>query len=1117
MNKKFNHFTHLVIMILICESLFSQHPARTEFLNPDRLEINPVSLVLTWNRPGNVLLFENFDGENFPPSGWEALSEGAGWQHYDTVLAAFWKIPENSSRFACSNDDLAGEGNDGSADLLLSPVIDLTTFDSIKLTFRSYFDGAYGQSAQVDYSTDFGFSWQVLSQITPSLSWETTLVDLTGMSGATGFSNVMFAFRTSDHGLSGSGWAVDDIELSSTAYCPTPENYVVFYDSVAFDTTTSCSAFIPTIQYTYGGLHYTGVCASYPEGNSDTITTSFISKYLFPPRNLATENCNKCVGISWTAAYRPPACWPGEMQPVITTPDYWTEGGSDAFDDHYYIVYEDMNGILELDQAGNVCRLIDIFGVPPLTDITHDYWGNFYGCNGTNIIYKMNIIDGTLIGQFTAPAEAHAIAFSYLDEWFYINNISSDITVFDENQVYNTFPLGNHGNIHSLAVYNSADDEGGLYAFSRDSTGAPIVEYDFYTGVPTGYVKDVSSLVEGGQAGGVFINYDMCIDDCAYLGGTIQNEIIFQYAIEENHCPGWTPHEIWGYYIYKDGIPVDSVEIICDRDWGYTWVPEDTLPQSHPFSVSAKFELDEFGLEDQVAFSELEGPVEGGFSYGYELDFYENWANGFWAHRWDTIGPRWEKSTFFGNPPPSACFRGISGNEPYSSQLMSYPFLPDFSESSGVTLSYDIRLVENETPTGNQQFDLELWDSFTREWEMLKTYSNDTFWDGFITESIDISEDVRGRTFAIRFTAHGDNPSDIQFWSVDNIRIERNCKPTGELLAEYDTASGSISLLWNAPYPETNSCIHYDDSVHFASAGFNTGPEIWCDVAARWENTSLKHYYNAKLDKIAFIPSDPETHYILKVWTGDSANIPLVSQAVSNLEINQWNTIQLDEPLELDGIDGLWIGYSFSTKGSTPVSVDAGPAADGYGNLCRIGDGEWVPLHDISPDPDGNINIQGYLHQEVIHPESYRVYKSLDWGPYQILADVTSNEYTDNQVSINQMHCYKVQSVCRSSPDTLASGLSAESCVLPVSTGEYPDPNPIFSLFPNPSGGNVNLSASEEIELIRIFDCRGELLHNYFREEIKSNLDLSHLKSGIYIIRVSTRNSFYVDKLVIIK
>ena len=70
-----------------------------------------------------------------------------------------------------------------------------------------------------------------------------------------------------------------------------------------------------------------------------------------------------------------------------------------------------------------------------------------------------------------------------------------------------------------------------------------------------------------------------------------------------------------------------------------------------------------------------------------------------------------------------------------------------------------------------------------------------------------------------------------------------------------------------------------------------------------------------------------------------------------------------------------------------------------------------------------------------------------------------------------------------------------------------------FELFPNPTDGKVNLVIGETLQgkaMVEVYNLLGERMmakniHNLQKDEAL-NLDLSHLVSGLYIIKLSTEN-----------
>lgn len=68
--------------------------------------------------------------------------------------------------------DMHGTDNHNSCcDYLITPPLDLTESEDYRLDFDSYYTGAYGQLAFVEYSYDRGETWEVMWQLNPGNNW----------------------------------------------------------------------------------------------------------------------------------------------------------------------------------------------------------------------------------------------------------------------------------------------------------------------------------------------------------------------------------------------------------------------------------------------------------------------------------------------------------------------------------------------------------------------------------------------------------------------------------------------------------------------------------------------------------------------------------------------------------------------------------------------------------------------------------------------------------------------------------------------------------------------------------------------------------------------------------
>ena len=74
-----------------------------------------------------------------------------------------------------------------------------------------------------------------------------------------------------------------------------------------------------------------------------------------------------------------------------------------------------------------------------------------------------------------------------------------------------------------------------------------------------------------------------------------------------------------------------------------------------------------------------------------------------------------------------------------------------------------------------------------------------------------------------------------------------------------------------------------------------------------------------------------------------------------------------------------------------------------------------------------------------------------------------------------------------------------------------------FLIYPNPTNGRIKISSKNNLHIntIKIFSIVGKNVHyiNNYRSEIE--LDLRHLKSGIYFVDISTDKGTISKRLII--
>lgn len=177
--------------------------------------------------PGYVsdgTLLEEFEA-GVLPAGWQVDTDrpgGEGWRIGDDLGSIFWPVPDHTV-YAASNDDAFGANSDASRERLITPPFSFVEGLSPFVSFRSAFGPGSSLLATLEISFDDGTTWTSAHAPTPAGTpgapqWRDEWADLSAYAGQT----FKLAFRTDDQGTWASGWAVDDVFVSSEQPCAAP-------------------------------------------------------------------------------------------------------------------------------------------------------------------------------------------------------------------------------------------------------------------------------------------------------------------------------------------------------------------------------------------------------------------------------------------------------------------------------------------------------------------------------------------------------------------------------------------------------------------------------------------------------------------------------------------------------------------------------------------------------------------------------------------------------------------------------------------------------------------------------------------------------------------------------
>ncbi|MEI8048561.1 MAG: choice-of-anchor J domain-containing protein [Bacteroidota bacterium] len=901
---------------------------------PRNLFVDDMTLVATWDAPMAVAVTENFEGATFPPAGWLKTSSGIGWFASTNGGSAFFPIPAHT-KYAVANDDAGGSANNGCCDYLITPSLNLTNAPAYVLSFQSYFDGAWGQSATVEMSTNGGTSWTTIYTASGAASWKQIDIDLSAYSGPAGLAAVKFAFHANDNAGWAAGWAVDDVSIASGGIPVL--GYGVFLDATEVGQTPLRTWTFNPSNIHYGQTYVAGVAALFCSGYSAKNTYTFTSHFLYPPVNLTatanTSNTSGAVILAWQA-------------PVAG--DAMVAGATD---------YSWMQSSGTLSASGNSNNVSPSNGFTAVIDAP-----------AAETELKYCGVNADAIGTGAAADFMVAARFTSTELYSYYG--AKQIT---KAKIW-LASSGTWSNVTLKVWEGGTATNPGTEVYSQDVTS--VIAPDAYTTITlttpvllvaskeywVGYRVNATSGWPAGCDAGPRVEGK---GNMMYFGGVWTT----LYALAPTLNYNWNvtciindaaPQpgaNLVGYKIYRDDALLLQVPKTPLTYWDLN-----LLPATYCYDITAVYDLSVYGPAYAGLFGQSvkEGTACADVSYGYDLPFMETFTSGqFDINQW-AVGPNWIMDGQAGNAQPSAKFKWDPLLSAYSSSLTSFYINAkkvDLGTPHKIWLDFDLKL-DDRTASTKEKLTVEVWNGST--WANMKEYANngDVNWTG---QHIDISAKAKYKVFKVRFRANGDLSGDIFYWSVDNIKVYVEWGVPQNLVATSEgTPKNDIKLVWEAPAGggiiAPGTWIHYDDGVNADAIG--TGGAFDFSVAMYYPSAQLAAYDGMAIKKIKFYPNEAGCTYALRVWQGASL---VVDQAVAAPTIAAWNEVTLTAPALIDITKDLYIGYRCNATTGYPAGCDAGPAVANFGDLLSEDNGStWVSI-SVAYGLDYNWNIQAFV------------------------------------------------------------------------------------------------------------------------------------------------------------
>jgi len=155
----------------------------------------------------------------------------------------------------------------------------------------------------------------------------------------------------------------------------------------------------------------------------------------------------------------------------------------------------------------------------------------FYGAAAANTVYQMDFDSQTVISTINAPIAVRAIAYDPVNDGFWGNNWSDQITLFDRNgTTLDSFACGAVDSFYGFAWEDVLPGGPYLWGAAQGGNGNDLVKMDIANGGAQIEVYDVANsgvnYAAGEICGGLYIT-DAIVPGKWTIGGTVQNVSIW--------------------------------------------------------------------------------------------------------------------------------------------------------------------------------------------------------------------------------------------------------------------------------------------------------------------------------------------------------------------------------------------------------------------------------------------------------------------------------------------------------------------------------------------------------------------------------------------------------------
>jgi hypothetical protein len=426
--------------------------------------------------------------------------------------------------------------------------------------------------------------------------------------------------------------------------------------------------------------------------------------------------------------------------------------------------------------------------------------------------------------------------------------------------------------------------------------------------------------------------------------------------------------------------------------------------------------------------------------------------------------------------------------------LISYSQETSNPPSTSVTkTSTSIRYNSGNLPTGvsHRMFYGSSWITYGYDTITYDANNNQTSYTTQVVNNLMVL--VTQNHFIATYDAHNNKTSEIdsnmvQYSGVTTFRITRH------IIETFDANNNKTSSIDTAWMSDGSFNLNTMNRTFDASNNVVTDlQKIWYSISPGW-TTTVDHTttYDSHHNIIR------QTNPLVKYTNTYDASFNLLSQEDSASKGRVISTYDSHNN-KLSITNRSWNGTSYVTTGAVGFTFDVNNnLTSKIDSTIHWSGGTASPIltsiSRIFNTYDANNNLTSVLTQS--------------WGGGIIYKDNSKNTYTydanNNKYIIVQKNYDNTGAVSGDSTYFYAGGTTN------TGINKISHENISFNIYPNPASSELNISSTNKIENVEVYNLTGMLLSS----SSKTKIDISELPQGVYFVKVFSENGVTAQKFV---